>query len=65
MVKCSFCGKEIERGTGKIYVFKTGKINNYCSSKCEKNTIKLKRKAREIKWTSSYEKKEVPVKKKK
>ena len=25
MVKCSFCGKDIEPGTGKIYVKKDGK----------------------------------------
>lgn len=63
MVKCSFCGIEIEKGTGKIYVYKSGKINYFCSNKCEKNTVKLGRKARDFKWTDSYVKKEVPVKK--
>ncbi len=47
MVKCSFCGNEIEQGTGKIYVQIDGKILNFCSMKCEKNELKLKRKARE------------------
>ena len=56
MVKCNFCGNEIERGTGKMYVYKIGKISWFCSSKCEKNTIKLKRKPREHKWTKFYEK---------
>jgi len=50
MVKCSFCGKDIEQGTGKIYVYKTGKIENFCSMKCEKNLLKLKRKPAKIKW---------------
>ena len=51
MAKCSFCSKEIEKGTGKIYVYKTGKILNFCSMKCEKNTLKLKRKPIKFKWT--------------
>jgi len=54
MVKCSFCGNEIEQGTGKIYVQIDGKILNFCSMKCEKNKIKLKRKARKQKWTKKY-----------
>ena len=44
------------KGTGKIYVFKTGKINNYCSRKCEKNDLKLQRKARDLKWTKHFKK---------
>lgn len=56
MPKCSFCGKLIPKGTGKIFVFKSGKINNFCSSKCEKNMLKLKRKPRNFKWTKFYEK---------
>ncbi|MBU0615827.1 MAG: 50S ribosomal protein L24e [Nanoarchaeota archaeon] len=44
MVKCTFCGEQLERGTGKMYVQKDGKVLYFCSSKCEKNKIKLKRK---------------------
>jgi large subunit ribosomal protein L24e len=54
MVKCTFCGKEIERGTGVMFVQKDGKILNFCSSKCEKNQIKLKRRSRQLKWTKFY-----------
>ncbi len=54
MTKCSFCGNMIERGTGMIYVQKDAKILNFCSKKCEKNMLKLKRKAREQKWTAHY-----------
>lgn len=50
MVKCSFCQQEIGKGTGLMYVQKDGKILNFCSKKCEKNQLKLKRKAREQKW---------------
>ena len=53
-MNCSFCGKSIEKGTGKIYVFKTGKLNWFCTSKCEKNMLKLKRKPHKIKWTKEY-----------
>jgi len=52
MPKCSFCKKSIPAGTGKIYVNKAGKQAWFCSSKCEKNTLKLKRKALHLKWTN-------------
>jgi large subunit ribosomal protein L24e len=55
MARCSFCKKNIEKGTGKIYVLKTGRTLNFCSSKCEKNMLKLKRKPRTTKWTKEYE----------
>ena len=56
MAKCSFCGYAIERGTGKIYVKSDGKVLPFCSMKCEKNSIKLGRKPRKLKWTAFYEK---------
>lgn len=54
MAKCSFCGSEIVKGTGKLLVFKTGKTAHFCSSKCEKNLLKLRRNPKKIKWTSHY-----------
>lgn len=54
MANCTFCGNRIEKGTGKTFVFKTGKIAYYCSMKCEKNMLKLGRKARDLKWTSNF-----------
>lgn len=56
MVKCSFCGKSIESGTGKMYVFVSGKIDHFCSMKCEKNQLKLKRKPVKMKWTEEFKK---------
>ena len=53
-MKCTFCGNAIEKGTGKMYVEKNGKILYFCSSKCEKNQFKLKRKPRDQKWTTQY-----------
>jgi len=49
-VRCNFCGKEIEKGTGKMYVRKDGSVLYFCSGKCEKNMVKLKRKPRDFKW---------------
>jgi large subunit ribosomal protein L24e len=50
-MRCSFCGTNIVPGTGKIYVKKSGKLFYFCSSKCEKNLLKLDRKPRDQKWT--------------
>lgn len=41
MRTCSFCNKEIEEGTGKMYVKKDGSIYFFCSSKCEKTWLNL------------------------
>jgi len=56
MAKCDFCGEAIEAGTGKMFVKKDGKILFFCSSKCEKNLLKLKRKPLVTKWTGIYHK---------
>jgi large subunit ribosomal protein L24e len=51
---CSFCGNEIEPGTGKMYVKIDGTIYNFCKNKCHKNLIDLKRVPRRTKWTQPY-----------
>lgn len=53
---CSFCGREIEPGTGINYVRRDGVVLRFCSSKCRKNMLKLGRKPRDFKWTELYEK---------
>ena len=55
MPKCAFCGNELEKGTGKMFVYATGKIIYFCSKKCEKNLFKLNRKPLETKWTMAYQ----------
>ena len=57
MPACTFCSKNIELGRGVTYVRNTGRIMHFCSSKCQKNMLKLKRKPRNVKWTTAYEKK--------
>ena len=54
--QCSFCGNDIEAGTGSMYVKTDGSVNFYCSSKCRKNHLKLKRNPRKFKWTQFYRK---------
>ena len=50
MPRCSFCDKDIIRGTGVMFVRTSGKILHFCSSKCERNMLKLNRKPTRVKW---------------
>jgi large subunit ribosomal protein L24e len=60
---CTFCGEEIEPGTGRMYVKKDGVIYQFCTSKCYKNLIKLGRVPRRTTWTRWHEhEKEVRMK---
>ncbi|MFH0954962.1 MAG: 50S ribosomal protein L24e [Candidatus Micrarchaeota archaeon] len=54
MAKCSFCGTDIHRGTGKMYVKKDGVVFYFCSLKCEKNLLKLGRQPQKTKWTGAF-----------
>ncbi len=54
MVKCSFCGKEIPAGTGKMLVKNDGTTLFFCNSKCESN-YEI-RNPRHVKWTETYRK---------
>ncbi len=51
MPKCSFSAHEIPKGKGLLYVKKDGTVYYFCSSKCKKNFLKLKREGRKQKWT--------------
>ncbi len=54
MVKCVFCGKEEHSFKGIHYIKNDGTVNFFCSSKCRKNTLKLKRDRKKLKWTTAY-----------
>ncbi|MBW2988064.1 50S ribosomal protein L24e [Candidatus Woesearchaeota archaeon] len=56
-MRCSFCNKRIPEGTGTMYVKASGKIFYFCSSKCEKNMLKLKRKPTKVEWAQKGVKK--------
>ena len=53
--KCSFCYREIEPGTGKMFVKKDGTVLNFCTNKCYKNMVELKRVPRTTAWTEKFE----------
>ncbi len=52
---CTFCGTDIEPGTGRMYIKKDGVVYNFCTSKCFKNMIVLGRVPRRTTWTRYYE----------
>jgi len=54
LVKCVFCGKEDEDYKGVYLIKNEGSVNYYCSSKCRKNHIGLKRDRRKIRWTAAF-----------
>ena len=54
MVKCVFCGKDENYFKGINYITNDGNTHFFCSSKCRKNALKLKRDKRKLKWTASY-----------
>ena len=37
-----------------MFIFASGKVNNFCSGKCQKNMLKLKRKPLAVRWTTAY-----------
>ena len=53
-MKCTFCGNDVESGTGILYVYKTGKTANLCSSKCKKNLIDLGRNPIHTRWSKRF-----------
>lgn len=53
---CNYCKSEMPKGTGTLYIKKSGKFAYFCSSKCEKNAIILGRKPASKKWSSSLPK---------
>ncbi|NCN39332.1 MAG: 50S ribosomal protein L24e [Candidatus Aenigmarchaeota archaeon CG_4_10_14_0_8_um_filter_37_24] len=55
MSKCSFCGKTLKTGTGKMFVTNVNKIYYFCSGKCEKNWS-MGRNPKKFKWTEDYRK---------
>jgi len=54
MVKCVFCGREEEAFKGIHFIGNDGNVNYYCSNKCKKNALKLRRDRRKLKWTEAY-----------
>ncbi|MFH8080352.1 MAG: 50S ribosomal protein L24 [Candidatus Aenigmatarchaeota archaeon] len=49
MAKCSFCGKKLITGKGKMLVLNSNVIKYFCSRKCEKSW-KMGRDPQKLKW---------------
>ena len=64
MVKCIFCGKEEHAFKGVHLIKNDNTISYFCSSKCRKNALKLKRDKRKIRWTNSFREKKMREKNK-
>ena len=60
MAKCWFCEKQVDTGSGIIFVTIEGKIMNFCSSKCRK-AFKHGRNKRKLKWASVEKEKEQKI----
>ena len=50
--RCSSCGRDVALGEGIMLVRNDGTVHYYCSSKCRKNALILRRDARRFKWAS-------------
>ena len=54
MTKCAFCGKEERTFKGTHLIRNTGIVSFFCSGKCRKNSEKLRRDKRKLKWTEAF-----------
>lgn len=52
-MKCNFCGEDVPKGRGKMFVKISGQLSYFCNSKCQKNQ-KLKRDGKKVGWTKKY-----------
>ena len=51
---CSFCDRAVAKGSGTMLAKNDGNILWFCSAKCKKNALVLKRDPRKLKWTNKY-----------
>lgn len=56
MVECSFSGKTLPKGKGRMLVRNSGRVLYFLNGKAMKNFLKLGRKPLQTKWTNSYNK---------
>ncbi len=53
--QCSFCAREIEPGTGTMFVKRDGTVFHFCTSSCRKQQLHLGRVGHRFKWTRAHE----------
>jgi len=54
MPKCFFCGKDESHYKGTHLIKNDGSIQYFCSSKCRKNSTKLKRDKKKVRWAEMF-----------
>ena len=54
MTKCTFCGRDERSFKGVHLIRNIGVVSFFCSSKCRKNSEKLKRDKRRVRWTEAF-----------
>lgn len=54
LIRCIFCGRSEEDYKGTYLIKNDGTQSYYCSSKCRKNHLHLKRDGRRVRWTNSF-----------
>ena len=59
MTKCSFCGREESPHKGLHLIKNDGSINYFCSSKCRRNALNLRRDKRKVHWTEAFRERKV------
>ncbi|MEM2943045.1 MAG: 50S ribosomal protein L24e [Candidatus Bathyarchaeia archaeon] len=52
--KCSFCGRDYPPATGVAHIKNDGVILYFCSTKCRKSLLELRRDPRRLKWTEHH-----------
>jgi large subunit ribosomal protein L24e len=50
MPRCSFCKQIYEFPRGLTYILTDGNIKYFCSSKCRKNDLYMKRDNKKVNW---------------
>ena len=56
MINCSFTGKTLPKGKGRMLIRNSGRVLYFIISKALKNFLKLGRKPLQTKWTNFYNK---------
>ena len=54
IAKCVFCGRTQEDYKGVYLLKNEGVAQYYCSNKCRKNNLKLKRDRVKMRWTEAF-----------
>ncbi len=55
MPRCSFCKQTYEFPRGLTLILNDGNIMYFCSSKCKKNALELRRDNKRVRWISKAE----------